>query len=112
MEQKRILLQRVEQQNQVNISKKQNCEAIIKAAKIELKKIEKLTAESEELQAQSQQREEYFKIKSSIQVEDAQIEREKIKLEKTKAFWCQKRAVAIKDQEQIQKRLDHSSDSE
>lgn len=49
IEQKRILLQRVEQQNEINISKKQNCEAIIKAAKIELEKIEKLTAESEEL---------------------------------------------------------------
>lgn len=66
MEQKRILLKRLEEQNKVSILKKTKCEELIGSAKIELGEIEKLTAQSEELQAQEQQREEYFKIKSSV----------------------------------------------
>ena len=66
MEQKRILLKRLEEQNKISILKKTKCEELIGSAKIELGEIEKLTAQSEELQAQEQQREEYFKIKSSV----------------------------------------------
>ena len=61
MEQKRILLKRLEEQNKVSILKKTKCEELIGTAKIELGEIEKLTAQSEELQAQEQQREEQVK---------------------------------------------------
>ena len=52
IEQKRILLQQLEEQNKVNTAKRTECEKMITSAKIELGKIEKLTAQSEELQAQ------------------------------------------------------------
>ena len=64
---------------------------MIENAKIELTKIQKLTDKSEELRAKEGQREEYFKIKSQLQVKNAQIERERLKLEKQINYWMSKK---------------------
>lgn len=75
----------------MNARKYEECRKIIASAKIELEKINKQTAESEDLQAKEVQREEYFKVRSQLQVKNAQIERERIKLQKAKTTWLQKR---------------------
>jgi multidrug resistance efflux pump len=66
IEQKRMLLERLEQENAISTKKTETCKQAIKSAKVELEKIKKLTEESVEMQAKESQREEYYTIKSQV----------------------------------------------
>ena len=65
-----------------NISQRRSdFEKNISQAKKDLEKISKKVNESEKLQQEGSTRDEYLKIKTDIQVKNAQIERERSKLE-------------------------------
>jgi len=51
VEQKRLLLQKIESENQLSITKKEECIRVINDAKIELEKIGKQTSSSVDLKA-------------------------------------------------------------
>ena len=61
---------------------------------------------SEDLQGKEEEREEYFKIKSGVQMKNAQVEREKLKVEKQLAFLAQKRTTAQKELDGLEAKLE------
>ena len=110
VEQKRMLVERLEQENAVSIKKTEACRQAIKNAKIELEKISKLTKESTEMQAKESQREEYYTIKSQVQADFAKVERERLNLEKQLGLWTQKKQVAVREKEDMEQRIEALTD--
>lgn len=60
VQQKKMVLAKLEENNLENIKRKQDCEKAIKQSKTELTKIQKQTQESDKLKSMEAQREEYF----------------------------------------------------
>lgn len=110
VDRKKALLAQIEAENKVSVQKKEACQAAIEAAKSELGKINTKTEKSEDLKKTEATREEYFKIRSDLQVTNAQIERERIKIEKQLSLWTQKKQAAQRDKDDLETRLDGLTD--